>query len=150
MKYFLPLLLIVFALSSCAKKKADEQAAADELIIQQYISDNNLTATRTSSGLYIVIDNPGLGGSCTSASTVVVAYTGSFTDGSEFEQSPPEGIEFSLQGVIKGWTEGIPYFNEGGVGKLILPSGLAYGQSGSGSIPPNTVLVFDIELHQVL
>ena len=149
MKYLLPILLVVFSLSSCAKKKAEKQAATDEEIIQQYISDNNLNATATGSGLYYIIDTQGTGDGCTSASTVTVAYTGSFTDGTEFEQSPAQGVEFSLQGVIKGWTEGIPYFREGGVGKLILPSALAYGRSGSGSIPPNTVLVFDVELIDV-
>lgn len=150
MKYLLPILLVAFSLSSCAKKKAEKQAVADEEIIQQYISDNNLTATRTSTGLYYVIDTQGTGDGCTSASTVVVAYTGSFTDGSVFEQSPAQGVEFPLSGVIKGWTEGIPFFNEGGSGTLILPSALAYGRSGSGSIPPNTVLVFDVELIDVL
>ncbi|MCJ8290242.1 MAG: FKBP-type peptidyl-prolyl cis-trans isomerase [Crocinitomicaceae bacterium] len=150
MKYFLPVLLVVFALTSCAKKNAEEQAILDEEIIQQYITDNNLNAVPTGSGLYYVIDSQGTGDACTSASTVTVAYTGSFIDGVEFEQSPAQGVEFSLQQVIKGWTEGIPYFKEGGVGKLILPSALAYGTSGSASIAPNTVLIFDIELIDVL
>ncbi|MDB0037801.1 FKBP-type peptidyl-prolyl cis-trans isomerase [bacterium] len=149
MKYFLPVLLVVFALTSCAKKKAEEQAALDEEIIQKYISDNNLNATATGSGLYYVIDTQGTGASCTSNSTVKVAYTGSYTNGNEFEQSSALGVEFSLQQVIKGWTEGIPYFKEGGSGKLILPSALAYGRSGNASIAPNTVLVFDIELIEV-
>jgi FKBP-type peptidyl-prolyl cis-trans isomerase len=52
--------------------------------------------------------------------------------------------------VIPGWTSGIPYFKEGGYGKLLIPSALGYGPSGSGSIPPNTVLVFDVKLIQVL
>ena len=150
MKYFLPLLLIAFALSSCAKKKAEEQAALDESIIQQYISDNNLSATATGSGLYYVIDTQGNGAGCTSNSSVKVAYSGYFTDGDVFDESAPEGIVFSLQGVIQGWTEGIPYFKEGGTGKLLLPSALAYGKNGSGSIPPNSVLIFDIELIEVL
>ncbi len=150
MKYFLPVILLVIALTSCAKKKAEEQAVLDEKIIQQYITDNNLNATATGSGLYYVIDAQGTGSSCTSNSTVKVAYTGSYTNGNEFEQSPSQGVEFSLQQVIKGWTEGIPYFKEGGTGKLILPSALAYGPSGNSSIAPNTVLVFDIELIEVL
>ena len=149
MKYLLPVLLIVFSLSSCAKKKAEKQAIEDEEIIQQYISDNNLNATATGSGLYYIIDSQGTGDDCTSASTVTVAYTGSFTNGTEFEQSSAQGVEFPLDGVIKGWTEGIPYFKEGGVGTLILPSALAYGRNGSGSIPPNTVLIFDVELIDV-
>lgn len=149
MKYFLPLLFAAFALSSCAKKKAEEQAAKDDEIIQQFISDNNLNAVATGSGLYYVIDTPGLGLSCNSSSTVTVAYTGYYTHGGVFDQSSAQGVTFSLQGVIAGWTEGIPYFNEGGSGKLLVPSALAYGKNGSGSVPPNAVLIFDVELLQV-
>jgi FKBP-type peptidyl-prolyl cis-trans isomerase len=52
--------------------------------------------------------------------------------------------------VISGWTEGIPKFKEGGVGKLFLPSALAYGEQGTNGIPSNSVLVFDIHLIDVL
>ncbi len=149
MKYFLPILLVSLAFSSCGKKKAAKQAALDETIIQQYIADNNLSATATGSGLYYVIDAQGSGSGCSSSSTVKVAYSGYFTDGVVFDQSSAAGIEFPLQGVIQGWTEGIPYFKEGGTGKLLLPSSLAYGRNGSGSIPPNSVLIFDIELIEV-
>ena len=150
MKYFFPILLVVFALSSCSKKKAEEQAARDEEIIQEYIADNNLNAIATGSGLYYVIDNPGLGSPCTSSSTVKVAYTGYFTYGGVFDESSPQGAVFSLHGVIQGWTEGIPYFKEGGSGKLLIPSAFAYGPNGSGTIPENAVLIFDIELLEVL
>lgn len=150
MKYVLPLLLLALTLSSCAKKKAEKQAATDDEIIQQYIFDNGLTAIPTGSGLYYVIETQGTGSPCSSASTVVVAYTGYYTDNVIFEQSPAEGVEFPLEGVIQGWTEGIPYFNEGGVGKLLIPSALAYGTSGSNAIPPNTVIIFDVELIDVL
>ena len=150
MKYFFPILLVVFAFSSCNKVSPEEQAELDENIIQQYISDNNLNAVATGTGLYYVIDEPGLGSSCTSQSTVKVAYTGYFTDGDIFDQSSTQGIEFSLQGVIQGWTEGIPYFKEGGNGKLLIPSALAYGTNGSSSVPANSVLIFDVELLQVL
>ena len=150
MKYFIPVLLIAFTLSSCAKKKAEKQAEEDEAIIQQYITDNNLDALPTGSGLYYVIDNPGTGLSCTSNSTVRVAYSGYYTDGTIFDESDLTGIEFSLQGVIAGWTEGIPYFKEGGNGKLLIPSALAYGKNGNSTIPGNTVIIFDINLIDVL
>jgi FKBP-type peptidyl-prolyl cis-trans isomerase FkpA len=150
----LSLLCIVLIAASCGKKKAEEQAkeqaAKDEAIIQQYISDNNLNATATGSGLYYIIENEGTGASCSSFSTVTVAYTGYFTDGDIFDQSSSQGVTFSLQQVIKGWTEGIPYFKEGGNGKLLIPSALAYGPDGNASIPPNSVLIFDVELIEVL
>lgn len=150
MKYLLPLLLVALSFSSCAKKKAKKQAATDEEIIQEYISEHGLNATPTGSGLYYVIDSQGAGAPCTGASTVTVAYTGYFTDGIAFEQSSAQGVTFPLENVIAGWTEGIPYFREGGVGKLLIPSALGYGPNGSASIPPNTVIIFDIELIDVL
>jgi len=150
MKYLIVPLLLLFLFSGCAKKKAEKQAITDDQIIQQYIADNGLTAVKASSGLYVVIENPGTGASCNSFSTVKVAYTGYFTNGEIFDASPTVGIDFSLQSVILGWTSGIPYFKEGGNGKLLIPSALGYGPSGSGSIPGNTVLVFDVKLIQVL
>lgn len=150
MKYIFPTLLLVFIFSSCAKKKAEEQAIEDDAIILQYIADNNLNAVATGTGLYYVIDDLGSGASCTSTDEVTVAYTGYFTDGSIFDESDASGISFPLQNVIRGWTEGIPYFKEGGIGKLLIPSALAYGRDGRTGIPPNSVLIFDIELIEVL
>jgi FKBP-type peptidyl-prolyl cis-trans isomerase FkpA len=150
MKYILPILALAFIFSSCAKKKAEEQAIEDEQIILTYINDNNLNAVATGSGLYYVMETEGTGASCTSASTVKVEYTGYFTHGTQFDQSPNGGVEFSLSGVIPGWTEGIPYFKEGGVGKLLIPSALAYGPNGRTGIPGNSVLIFDIELIEVV
>jgi FKBP-type peptidyl-prolyl cis-trans isomerase FkpA len=150
MKYLIAPLFLLFLVSSCTKKKAEKQAATDDQIIQKYIADHSLTAVKASSGVYVVIENPGTGASCNSFSTVKVAYTGYFTSGEIFDSSPTAGIDFSLQSVIAGWTSGIPYFKEGGYGKLLIPSAMGYGTNGSGSIPPNTVLVFDVKLIQVL
>ncbi|OFZ60195.1 MAG: hypothetical protein A3D92_00840 [Bacteroidetes bacterium RIFCSPHIGHO2_02_FULL_44_7] len=140
------LMLITATLLSC--KKEEKQAEADEKTIVDYMKDNGLTGTRTSSGVYVVIDNPGTGAACGSTSTVEVAYTGSFTNHEEFDSSP--SATFSLNSVIKGWQEGIPYFREGGSGKLLIPSAAGYGTQGKGSIPGNTVLIFDVELTDVL
>ena len=115
--------------------------------IQAYIAANNLNATKTSSGLYYVIDEVGTGENPISTDNVTVAYKGYFLDGSIFDQSSAAGISFDLQGVIAGWTEGITYFNEGGSGILLIPSNLGYGDAGIGDlIPGGAVLVFDINL----
>lgn len=150
MKYLFPLLLLAIAFSACKKKDAKNQAEEDEKIIKQYISDHGLNAIATGSGLYVVIDAPGTGMACTSTSTVRVAYSGYYTGGSVFDQSASSGVQFNLQNVIKGWTEGIPYFKEGGSGKLLIPSALGYGPEGNSNIAGNTVLIFDVELIEVL
>ena len=86
--------------------------------------------------------------------TVTVDYTGALAaDGTIFQSSLDTGqpVSFSLDGVIKGWTEGIPGMKEGGKRRLIIPAELAYGGNppqGSG-IPPNAALVFDVTLHSV-
>ncbi len=140
----------VLVLAGCKKKNAEEQAAIDDQLIQDYIANNGLSAQKDPSGLYYIIEQQGTGPECNSASDVRVAYTGYFLDGEIFDGSSSQGITFNLSGVIKGWRIGIPYFREGGSGKLLIPSALAYGPSGNSSIPPNSVLIFDIELIEVL
>lgn len=146
MRNLLLFLLLSTTLLSC--KKEEKQAEADEQTIIDYMKDNGLTGVRTSSGVYVVIDNPGTGPACGSTSTVKVGYTGSYTNHEVFESTP--SATFNLSSVIKGWQEGIPYFLEGGSGKLLIPSAAAYGPQGNGPIPGNTVLIFDVTLIEVL
>lgn len=150
MKIFVAILSLGFLFFGCKKVTSTEQAEIDKEIILKYIADNNLNATATGSGLYYVIDNPGTGAACNSNSTVKVAYKGYFTNGEVFDESGAAGISFGLQQVIKGWTEGIPYFKEGGNGILLVPSALGYGPDGTSGIPKNSVLIFDVELIEVL
>ena len=126
--------------------KNNNQTEAD---IIQYIEDNNLNATRSDSGLYYVIEEQGDGDQPSSNSNVTVSYKGYFLDGSVFDQSNESGITFNLQQVIKGWTEGIAYFNEGGEGILLIPSNLGYGSQSRSGIPGGSVLLFDIKLLKV-
>ena len=144
--FLLTCLVIVFA-SACNKKLSpEEQMEKDQEIITNYIKDNNLDAEKTSSGLHYVITDLGTGNYPNSTSDVTVRYKGYFTDGSVFDESDSEGITFNLQQVIAGWTEGIPKLKEGGEGILLIPSALAYGPDGNSSIPPNSVLIFDVSL----
>lgn len=117
-----------------------------EADITAYLDANSLVAERSDTGLYYIIDEPGTGDPITETSTVTVAYSGYFLDGTEFDASIESGVQFNLQNLIPGFKEGITYFKEGGKGKLLLPPDLGYGETGSGSIPRNAVLIFDIEV----
>lgn len=143
-------LFLALSVLSCRKKTSDvDQAAKDEQIIKDYIANKSLTATATGTGLYYVINTQGTGPKPNSGSTVTVKYKGYLTDETVFDQSAASGLSFGLGSVIKGWTEGIPLFNEGGKGVLLIPSKLGYGSSKTGDIPANSVLIFDIELLKV-
>ncbi len=83
--------------------------------------------------------------------TVSVHYKGWLDNGNEFDGSYKRGepTEFALNGVIKGWTEGLQYVGEGGMIELEIPSYLGYGAEGKDSIPPNATLHFLVELLKV-
>ncbi|ARV06436.1 hypothetical protein BTO04_06870 [Polaribacter sp. SA4-10] len=126
-----------------------DYAAQNEIDILKYIEDNNLSATKTDSGLYYIINNEGTGTRPTNMNNVTVAYKGYFLDGTVFDESSSNGVAFGLNQVIKGWTEGIQLFKEGGDGVLLIPYQLGYGVYGSSSIPGCEVLAFDVKLISV-
>ena len=148
MKNILSALLILTLFISCNKDTEDViyYTANNELDIKDYIAKNNLTAQRSDSGLYYVIENPGTGVNPTATSTVTVAYKGYTLNNNVFDQSGPEGISFGLSQVIAGWREGIQYFKPGGNGILLIPAHLGYGNYGNGIIPGGAVLIFDVKL----
>lgn len=131
------------------KLLAVEFSATNDAAIVKYIADNNLNASKTESGLYYVIDEPGTGRQPTATSNVTVAYKGYYTNKTVFDQSTEAGVSLNLQQVIKGWTEGIPYFKEGGSGKLLIPATLGYGSYTYNTIPGDSVLIFDVKLISV-
>lgn len=123
-----------------------EQREFDNTKIKTYITDNNLIKIdSTLSGMYYTISENGTGDHPSANATVTVSYKGYFTDGSVFDQSEVP-ITFGLNGVIGGWQEALPLLKKDGTGTFMIPSDLAYGSSGSGSIPSNTMIIFDITL----
>lgn len=104
------------------------------------------------SGLQYQVLSTGEGARPTREDTVRTHYHGTLIDGSVFDSSYQRGqpAEFPVGGVIAGWTEALQLMNAGSKWRLFVPSELAYGAQSVGSIPPHSVLVFDVELLEVL
>jgi FKBP-type peptidyl-prolyl cis-trans isomerase FkpA len=153
MKHFFSALLAMTLFISCSSDNNEpsktDYTAENEKEITDYITKNNLTAQKTNSGLYYVINEAGTGTQPTAKSNVTVAYKGYYTSGKVFDQSNAAGISFNLSQVIAGWTEGIPFFKTGGSGILLVPSHLAYGPFDYRGIPGGSVLIFDVKLISV-
>ena len=138
-----------------AEKEAEMKVAAEgETIAREaYLQANYPDAKPTESGIYIVVQKKGKGKKAEAGKKVKVHYTGTFLDGNVFDSSVERGdpIEFTLgQGqVIPGWDEGIGTMKVGEKAVLVIPSNLAYGPGGRGSIPPSSTLVFEVELIDV-
>jgi FKBP-type peptidyl-prolyl cis-trans isomerase len=107
----------------------------------------------TESGLQFKTVKPGTGATPGPNDMVLVDYEGRMPDGTVFDASAKHGgpQPFPVSGIIPGWTEALQLMKEGGTYRIWLPPKLGYGEQGTpgGEIPPNTVLEFDISLHQV-
>ena len=149
-RYLLLLSLFVIGFSSCSKTDSTptvdpvKQAAADDAAIQAYITANSITAIKDPSGLYYQVITPGTGAYPTVNSAISVNYTGKLLNGSVFGSGSLNN--YSLSGLIPGWQIGIPHINTGGRILLLVPSALGYGDVANGNIPPNSVLIFTIDL----
>jgi FKBP-type peptidyl-prolyl cis-trans isomerase FklB len=99
-------------------------------------------------GLQYKVITDGGGAVPTAADTVTVNYSGKLLDGTEFDSSYKRGqpASFPVTGVIRGWTEALTQMKTGSKWQLFIPSDLAYGPSGRPGIPPNAVLIFEVEL----
>ena len=149
LRKFIAFALLIVIAASCTQDDEVDYGPIDQKIIEDYIAEHEITgAQSTSSGLYYVIQNPGAATHPTIKSTVWVNYKGYLTDGTVFDSSYPKGkpADLELSSVVAGWQEGLPLIGVGGKIQLFVPSELAYGTTGKNSIPPNTVLIFDIEL----
>ncbi|MBC5774196.1 FKBP-type peptidyl-prolyl cis-trans isomerase [Pontibacter sp. KCTC 32443] len=155
-------LLLVITIVSLASCTADEdpfyfdveaQKVKDEAIIRQYFRDNNVDTTavvRTESGLYYLKVSEGEGEEIDLGDSIQVHYIGKYTSNLKFDSSwdKADAFEFRVEdgNVIDGWVEGMQEMKVGGHYFLYVPSYLAYGPYGSGNVPPNSVLIFDIDV----
>lgn len=103
------------------------------------------------SGLQYKVVTMGTGSKPTASDTVVCDYRGTFINGKEFDSSYKRGqtASFGVTQVIKGWTEALQLMPTGSKWELFIPADLAYGPAGRPGIPPNSTLIFDIELHSI-
>ena len=135
----------MLATENVVKGEQEKDAREEALIKEKYPN-----AIRTSSGLMYIILKEGNGATPTSGALVEVHYTGRLLDGTKFDSSVDRGKPFLfLVGrgeVIKGWDEAFLSMKKGEKRILIIPPGLAYGDKGMGTIPPNETLIFEVEL----
>jgi len=135
------------------KRMAEEMKYADENQkedIQKYIADHHLQMTKTESGMYYQFPLKGFARRVVPGDTVTVHYTGYFLDGKIFDSSIQRDQPFTFvvgtNAIIKGWNEALQLMCLRDRMLIILPYQLAYGEKGSGSIPPYSPLIFEIEL----
>ncbi len=135
-----------------AEAQAKAQAAAGEGLA--FLADNAKRdgITTLVSGLQYEVLTAGDGATPNADSNVRTHYHGTLINGTVFDSSYDRGqpAEFPVNGVIPGWTEALQLMKAGSKWRLYVPSELAYGAQGVGSIPPHSVLVFDVELLEVL
>jgi len=106
----------------------------------------------TATGLQYLVIEPGEGAAPSAESEVVVHYEGRLLNNQTFDSSYQRGepARFKLDGVIEGWTEGLQLMKPGSKTRFFIPPELGYGAGGTGSIPPYSVLVFDIQLLEIV
>jgi peptidylprolyl isomerase len=122
---------------------------------EAFLAENKLKQgiQETESGLQYLLLEQGTGTTTPGPKSKVLAhYHGSLIDGTVFDSSIERGqpLEFGLNQVIRGWTEGLQLMVEGQKMRLFIPSKLAYGNRNAGSIPGGSVLIFDVELLSIV
>ncbi len=144
-KTFAVALLAVLPLSVMAETSTDKGAT--------YLAENAKKegVKTTASGLQYKVLKEGDGASPKATDKVTVHYRGTLLNGTEFDSSYKRGepATFPLNRVIPGWTEGVQLMKIGSKYQFVIPSKLAYGESGGGPIGPNETLIFEVELLKI-
>lgn len=125
------------------------QEEIDQNLIIEYLTDNKISASKTKSGIYYMVYKYGTGAQYVRSQQFSARYTGYFLDGRVFDANieANQPLIKRVGEMIQGWNEALPLFAQGAKVSLFIPSKLGYGKTGiKGVIPPNSVLVFDIEL----
>lgn len=130
------------------QKKAENKAAGEKWLAENAQKSD---VTKLDSGLQYKVIKEGTGESPKPTDEVQVKYTGKLLDGTVFDSTENgDPRKFRLNAVIPGWTEGMQKMKEGAIYEFYIPSDLAYGERGRPGIPPNSVLIFNVELLDVI
>jgi len=137
-----------------APSLSPEELAANKQASLDYLAANESTegVQVTASGLQYKVLHKGNGTVNPKVTDeVTVHYVGSLMDGTVFDSSVARDkpISFGLERVIEGWKEGLPLMVEGDKMRFFIPPSLAYGENRAGDIPPNSTLIFDVELLKI-
>jgi peptidylprolyl isomerase len=122
-----------------------------EPLVATVVDEKDYTTTASGLKYYDLVE--GTGDVATAGQTILVHYTGWLEDGTQFDSSLESGQPFTFAlgtgGVIAGWDEGVAGMKVGGKRQLVIPGNLGYGETGSGVIPPNATLIFEVELVEI-
>jgi len=138
----------------CTYKNENKVApASEEQALLNYLTANNISATKHGSNMYYEVVTPGTGAVPGLCSRVLIKYAGKLTNGSQFD-SNNDGVVFTLGSLIEGWKIGLPLIKAGGEIRLYIPPSLGYGSAdvknnGVIIIPANSILIFTITLLDV-
>lgn len=157
MKKITTLFLFSFILlASCSKNDGNKSCGFTESKVvapqseinnvQAYLAIKGISATQHPSGLFYTIEAAGTGATAGLCNVVSVKYVGTLSNGTVFDQTTGSPVAFTLGQLILGWQHGLPLIKPGGKMHLYVPPTLGYGSSANGSIPANSMLIFDMEL----
>ncbi|MFO7922260.1 MAG: FKBP-type peptidyl-prolyl cis-trans isomerase [Bacteroidales bacterium] len=165
LKVFFILFPGLFLFNACEKE--DERMEEEMVKLQEFLEEKGYTSVEpTSSGLYHVVLTEGNGENPVRSDFVNISFIASLVDGTVFETSDRNiamnhdivrddklygPAKFQIQSLgITGLIEGLMLMKEGGISRIIIPSGLAFGSIDYGIIPPYSTLIYDVELHDVI
>jgi FKBP-type peptidyl-prolyl cis-trans isomerase FkpA len=147
--FYLLSLLLVFG--SCKTYSEDDLLEFDNQI-QELIKKNGWNMERAESGLYYEIIEEGNGEAYIRFNDqVTFYYTGRLTDGEVFQQIDKDvPLSFRVRELIIGWQEGLSFLKEGGSVRLVIPPHLGYGDKQTGLVPPNSILIYELSVLEVI
>lgn len=153
MKNFTRVFFAAFIFIACNKKNDTScmpvSAQSEAASIASFCTSNGITYTVDSNGIYYQIIDAGSGITPNENSVITVTYTASTLNGNVIEDKTTAPVTAPLNQFIEGWRIAIPYIQKGGHIKMIIPSSMAYGCTGTNTIPPNSPLYYDVVLVNV-